>query len=279
MTDRGVEVDVCARCRGLWLDRGEIFSFARDRARLTRALEEARRTATSGALLSPQTGAPMIVLKLLGGQLEIDECPKSGGLWLDRGEIERVGREAGFGVVLDESAEPPEVRPDPALAARLGAVAAGLAPLPNLFLRSATLLMALYGILGAVLIAVVELGGLGPGVALAVGVAFAIVQFAVAPWIMDFSLWVFYRCRSVEPGELPPHLRQFVERVCADRKLKFPRFKIIDDGAPNAFTYGHHPGNARVVITRGILELLDPTTRTPAPEGQAGVLALLPRAA
>jgi heat shock protein HtpX len=32
---------------------------------------------------------------------------------------------------------------------------------------------------------------------------------------------------------------------------------IIHDGAPNAFTYGHHPSNARIVITRGLLDLLD----------------------
>jgi Zn-dependent protease with chaperone function len=32
---------------------------------------------------------------------------------------------------------------------------------------------------------------------------------------------------------------------------------VIDDGAPNAFTYGHTPNNARIVITRGLFELLE----------------------
>jgi Zn-dependent protease with chaperone function/Zn-finger nucleic acid-binding protein len=270
MTDQGIEVDVCNRCRGLWLDRGELQSFARDSQTVTRMIDAARTGASAGALKSPVSGAPMNVLRVLGGQLEIDECPKSGGLWLDRGELERVTRQVGVTVRLDESVLPPEVNapvpagpgapesPDPTRAARLAAIAAGLTPLPNLFLRTGALLVTLYGILGLVLIAAVEAGGLEPVFAPVIGIAIIVLQFAISPWLMDFSLWAFYRCRALTPDELPPHLRQFVERVCADRRMNFPRFKIIDDGAPNAFTYGHYPGNARIVITRGILELLDP---------------------
>ena len=40
--------------------------------------------------------------------------------------------------------------------------------------------------------------------------------------------------------------------------MKVPWFGLIHDGAPNAFTYGHHPGNMRIVITQGILDLLEP---------------------
>jgi Zn-dependent protease with chaperone function len=62
----------------------------------------------------------------------------------------------------------------------------------------------------------------------------------------------------VEPDQLPPHLRSFIERVCAENKMKFPHVGLIHDGAPTAFTYGHHPSNARVVISQGILDLLEP---------------------
>ena len=40
--------------------------------------------------------------------------------------------------------------------------------------------------------------------------------------------------------------------------MKVPSFGLIHDGAPNAFTYGHTPNNMRVVITQGILDLLEP---------------------
>lgn len=39
--------------------------------------------------------------------------------------------------------------------------------------------------------------------------------------------------------------------------LRLPRFTIIEDLSPNAFTYGHTPNNARIVLTAGRLELLD----------------------
>src|SRR6202035_3263458 len=56
----------------------------------------------------------------------------------------------------------------------------------------------------------------------------------------------------------PEHLESFVRRVCDDNHMRFPSFGIIDDGAPQAFTYGHHPSNARVVISRGTMNLLAP---------------------
>ena len=38
--------------------------------------------------------------------------------------------------------------------------------------------------------------------------------------------------------------------------MKYPKIGFIDDGSPNAFTYGRTKNDARVVITRGILDLL-----------------------
>ncbi|MBW1744765.1 MAG: M48 family metalloprotease [Deltaproteobacteria bacterium] len=39
--------------------------------------------------------------------------------------------------------------------------------------------------------------------------------------------------------------------------MKNPRMGIIHDGAPNAFTYGHTPNNARIVLTQGLMDLLN----------------------
>jgi heat shock protein HtpX len=75
---------------------------------------------------------------------------------------------------------------------------------------------------------------------------------------MDFFLNWFYKIKWKNLEEFPEHLRQFVTRVCQEKRMEVPRFGYIDDGAPNAFTYGHTPNNARIVVTRGILELLDP---------------------
>jgi Zn-dependent protease with chaperone function len=138
------------------------------------------------------------------------------------------------------------------------ALAAGLMPLPNLFFRSALTLTLLYGILTLALITAVELGYLGAESALVTGVGTALLHFLVGPWILGLTLRFLYTMRWVTPDELPEHLRQFVERVCIEQRLKFPSFGIIDDGAPQAFTYGHYPNNARIVISRGLIELLAP---------------------
>ncbi|MFM7151458.1 MAG: M48 family metalloprotease, partial [Gemmataceae bacterium] len=138
------------------------------------------------------------------------------------------------------------------------ALASGLAALPNLFVRSAFTLTFLYGILSLVLITIVQLGYLTPNLALLIGVGFALVQFAIGPWIMDLMLRWLYTMKWVEPQELPSHLQGFVAKVCERHRMRFPSFGVIDDGAPQAFTYGHHPSNARVVISRGLMEILTP---------------------
>jgi Zn-dependent protease with chaperone function len=136
------------------------------------------------------------------------------------------------------------------------AIAAGLMALPNLFIRSAMTLIFLYGLLTLLLIVMVQLEVLTPNAALIGGLVLAAVQYLVGPWIMDLMLSFLYRITWVKPDDLPEHLQQFVAGVCERHRMRFPSFGIIDDGAPQAFTYGHHPSNARVVISRGLMELL-----------------------
>jgi Zn-dependent protease with chaperone function len=154
----------------------------------------------------------------------------------------------------------PIPQPDPqaqaAAADRKHMLAAGLLALPNLFLRSALTLTLLYGLLGLLLLTIVQFGYLGPGLAVGIGVAVVLLQYILGPWIMDLCLHFLYKMRWVQPQDLPEHLELFVDRVCKEQRMRFPSFGIIDDGAPQAFTYGHHPSNARVVISRGLMEML-----------------------
>lgn len=135
-------------------------------------------------------------------------------------------------------------------------LAAGALVLPNLFLRSVATLTILYGMLGAVLIAIVYAGYLTPTLAVVLGVAVVILQFTLGPWLMDLFLPWIRALKWVEADELPPHLKAFVARVCSEHNMKFPWFGIISDGAPEAFTYGHHPNNARIVISTGLIAML-----------------------
>jgi Zn-dependent protease with chaperone function len=189
-------------------------------------------------------------------------CTDTGGLWLDKGEIQQVVAAADAGLRMQIDDRPTRSRiprsPDGTLAAAdLASYAAAARPLPNLALRSVGVLVLMYALLGAVLIAAVELNKLDAGIALVIGVGTVVLQFLLGPFIMDLSLGWFYNASWVSPTELPDHLRRFITRVCSDNKVSFPRVGVIADGAPNAFTYGHTPGNARIVITQGLFDLLD----------------------
>src|SRR6516225_5374258 len=98
-------------------------------------------------------------------------------------------------------------------------LAAGMLALPNLFLRSAFTLMLLYGILGLVLITMVQFDVLSSGLAVGLGCALIVLQFIIGPFIMDLMLSWIYRMRWVQPEELPEHLEEFVRSVCADHRM------------------------------------------------------------
>ena len=271
LTRQGVEVDECPLCKGIWLDEGEIYFFSRRPGELAEVLKEAQAQARPGTRRSPKTGNPMQELLLFGGKLAIDHCPATGGLWFDEGEVNKLLQTEPR--LLSICPEPPPVSPpagDPKPfkieEIHLKKTSAHPSPrsgraltrLPNLALRSTVTLVSLYGLLTLVLLVVVEYGYLGRGIALAIGFGFAGLQFLLSPYLLDWGLKWFYSLTWVDPILLPPHLKDFIDRVTRQEHMKFPRVGIIDDGAPNAFTYGHVPNNARVVLTRGILELLDP---------------------
>ena len=212
-------------------------------------------------------------MPFLHANLKVDRCPDCEGYWFDSGELEKAlqhdrqyfqleTEDLGDALGSDPLAKPPidplSVEHNENAHLRLQDLASGMLPLPNLWLRSAGLIVLLYGFLGLILVALAEFGVLPMSVAVAIGMGIIILQFALGPWMMDLALRWIYKFSWVSVEHLPPHLRDFVTRVAAEQKMKVPSFGIIHDGAPDGFTYGHHPRNMRIVITQGILDLLEP---------------------
>jgi Zn-dependent protease with chaperone function/Zn-finger nucleic acid-binding protein len=263
-----VQVDVCSDCHGLWLDRGKIYEFTDQPRALEEQLDRGLRNRRPSAHTCPRCDVPLERGQLPDRDATVEQCPQCGGLWFEASQLEHA---VASGPTRLDLEVPEELAPVEELVAendpeahekareRLRDVAAGMLALPNLFLRSALLLFTLYGLVALVLIGLVEFGHfLSPTAALIIGVVIAALQFALGPWIMDLSLRWFYKFSWAHPDDLPDHLRTFVSRVCEEHKMRFPSFGILHDGAPQAFTYGHHPSNARVVISEGILNLLEP---------------------
>lgn len=116
LTRQGVEVDHCDTCEGVWLDRGELFHFARKPKRVSQRLDQALTAQRPTDKRSPPTGEPMVEITWPGGA-HINYCPGSGGLWFDASELKALlETESGLRLALDPKAR------------RHDAIAAGLLP-------------------------------------------------------------------------------------------------------------------------------------------------------
>lgn len=126
--------------------------------------------------------------------------------------------------------------------------------------RSLLILVFLYGLV----FAIGDLYLANAGAPLWIAILFVVgligVQFLIGPYIID---WVFtiQWINLDDPTDkllwgLPDESNAFIKDLCATRGLRMPRIGVIQSGTPNAFSFGHVPADARVVITTGLIEVL-----------------------
>ncbi len=115
-------------------------------------------------------------------------------------------------------------------------------------------LVALYGLLGAIIILVVILLGGQAIWGITASLIVLVIQFLISPWLTDLSMRWFYKAKFGE--KIPDYLEEFIKKECELHNVKYPKIAIIHDGAPNAFTYGRTKKDARLVLTEGIFNLL-----------------------
>ena len=117
--------------------------------------------------------------------------------------------------------------------------------------RSLLLLFVLYGLVFVVGDAAL-LHGQAP---IWAGVIFVVVligvQYLLSPWFIELCFSIDW-----EEDAVPPAVRAFVERMCREHNLPQLRIGIIESGTPNAFAFGRLQSDARIVITRGLLDML-----------------------
>lgn len=88
-------------------------------------------------------------------------------------------------------------------------------------------------------------------------VGLLLLQFAFNPLLIQ---WLVPATVIANDGEryLTDHnVGEIVARRCRDAGVPLVKLGIVDDGMPNAFTFGHTPGDARMWLTRGLIERLD----------------------
>jgi Zn-dependent protease with chaperone function/Zn-finger nucleic acid-binding protein len=291
-TPEGVTIDFCSGCRGSWFERGELLYVARRPTALGPMLERPLVSAADSPLACPRCTTPMERGGVGSMQAVIDRCRRCGGIWLASGmrtRLDQVSAPAGVPaasvVAAAARARRPGAAPLPegeaSLSARgeplTGPGASMTAPtaaprgagrttmlkpgtlpkLPDLGLRSVLVLAGMYGMAFVAMVLAVSYVRLGLDVALLLAAVAILAQYCLSPMLLDLFLRWMQSMEWVSREELPPHLVEFLDRLCRARKIPFPRVGIIDDGNPNAFTYGHYPTNARLVLTAGLLEILD----------------------
>jgi len=79
-------------------------------------------------------------------------------------------------------------------------------------------------------------------------------QFLLGPILIDYV----FSIRWTEANEVSPEFGQWFSKTCESTQIRIPRFGIIHDGNPNAFAYGRTRGDARIVVTSGLIALLSP---------------------
>ena len=112
----------------------------------------------------------------------------------------------------------------------------------------------LYGLLSAILILAVMIAGGNVLYAIIGSIIIILIQFLISPWLTDLSMRLFYKAKF--NYELPEYLKSFIEDICQKNNIKYPKIGMIEDGAPNAFTYGRTKRDARIILTKGLFDLL-----------------------
>ncbi|MFH1007726.1 MAG: zf-TFIIB domain-containing protein [Candidatus Latescibacterota bacterium] len=94
LTYEGVNVDCCSECGGIWLDAGELRLIVNIKEQqftqeeLDAAMKADSRKKEESVVPCPKCSAPME--KRESYDTVVDMCPEGHGVWLDKGELERI---------------------------------------------------------------------------------------------------------------------------------------------------------------------------------------------
>lgn len=114
----------------------------------------------------------------------------------------------------------------------------------------------LLGFLGGLFVAVGYALGAGNGAAIALVIA-VVFNFGVY-FFSDRMALAAARARAVEEHEMP-EVYAMVRSLASRENMPMPRIYFIESQQPNAFATGRNPNHAAVAVTRGILQMMNPS--------------------
>jgi heat shock protein HtpX len=118
------------------------------------------------------------------------------------------------------------------------------------------LLAAFIVLIGGLASLIVLAFGLGVSGLIVVGVI--LIGYALFSYIASTSIVLSISgAHEVTKDDEWEYVRR-VENLCIGAGLPMPRTWVLEDTAPNAFATGTNPKNAHIVVTRGLLDKLEP---------------------
>lgn len=253
LTKAGVVVDVCKNCKGIWLDRGELNFFTRNKDMLSKYDLKGLLHKKGTNYDCPKCYSKLNVGKIPSLNFEVEECSTCKGIYFDKSELRKVMTSKKISNLESDKSNSYQVEKlsssndDPKIKVVL----------PSLFISSGVLLITMYGALLGVVLFSVNYGLISYNLAFFALIGIISIQFLLGPILMDWSLKLFGLLSWKDLDSLPKSLNRPLRKLCIENNIPLPRFGIIDDGSPQAYTYGRTPWSARVVFSRGIIELLD----------------------
>jgi len=91
----------------------------------------------------------------------------------------------------------------------------------------------------------------------AFAIVMILVQYAINPRIIEWLIPATIVPRTADGYGTDHPLARILVARCRQAGIPLVKLGIVDDGNPNAFTFGHTRGDARIWVTRGLLERLD----------------------
>jgi len=101
-----IVIDVCPKCNGIWLDKGELGKLLKDK-KMSNYLTKHIGTKSRSPLICPRCANIMDIEK--ADDVEVDVCLTCGGVWLDSGELEELKVKSKEGFEGDELAKMEEL--------------------------------------------------------------------------------------------------------------------------------------------------------------------------
>jgi len=256
LTKKGVLLDVCPHCKGVWFDCGEIYFFTKNKKTLRAYELKGLQNTKQIDQKCPKCHSEMQKGVFPFQPYEVEECLSCKGLFFDYKEVQKLYQSKNFsGLRRDKIPKDTNSR-DKRSIRKISSIATTL-KLPSLYLTASVACVSLYGLMVAFLIFIKQVLGL-PMAGLYLSV-FCLMgfQFYFGPIILDLQLKWFGSLSWRDIDSLPTKFKSSLLKLCAQNKLPIPKIGIIDDSSPQAYTYGRTPYSARVVFSKGMFELLD----------------------